>query len=133
MDKSDQTGNVTISEFMFSIFNGYSKAFNKMYNRKGPLFQGPFQSILVDDNSYLMHLIRYIHRNPVDKEYPLVNRLIDWPYSNYPEWIGQRQGKLFNAKWLYDCFQSPVDYKNFVLDYVPNKSFAERLKPYLLD
>ena len=116
-----QGGDITISKFMYSIFNGYSKAFNKMYNRKGTLFQGRFQSKLVDENSYLIHLTRYIHRNPVDREKPLVDRLEDWPYSNYLEWTGKRQEKLFNDMWLHDYFQSPSDYQKFVLDYVPNK------------
>ena len=56
----------TISDLMQKTFNSYSKAFNKMYNRSGTLFEGPFKSIHVDKDNYLIHLCRYIHRNPLE-------------------------------------------------------------------
>ncbi len=47
----------------FSI--SFAKAMNKRYRRVGPLFQGRFASKLVDSDTYLLHLSRYIHLNPV--------------------------------------------------------------------
>ncbi len=78
-----QKENTPISKYIFNLFNCYSKAFNKMYNRNGTLFQGRFKCILVDDNSYMVHLIRYIHRNPIDRKKPLVTQLENYQYSDY--------------------------------------------------
>lgn len=75
-----QDGNVAISNFMQDIFNSYSKAFNKMYNRTGTLFEGPFKSIHIDKDNYLIHLCRYIHRNPLEAK--LVADLEKWSFSN---------------------------------------------------
>jgi len=47
------------------VFNGYSKNFNKRYQRSGTLFEGPFKANLVDNDEYLQHLCRYIHANPL--------------------------------------------------------------------
>ena len=74
------------------VFNSYTKAFNKRYDRTGTLFEGPYKAIHIDQDRYLLHLCRYIHANPV--KHGLVSDLEQWPYSNYLEWIGARSGKL---------------------------------------
>src|SRR3989338_2716458 len=58
-----------ISAFMHKLAVGYSMYVNKKYERVGPLFQGPFKACLVDNETYLTHLLRYIHLNPVDLIY----------------------------------------------------------------
>lgn len=73
------------------VFNSYTKAFNKRYDRTGTLFEGPLKAIHVDQDHYLLHLCRYIHANPV--KHGLVSDLEQWPYSNYLEWIAARDGK----------------------------------------
>ena len=83
-----QTGDYSVSEFMQSIFNAYTKAFNKMYKRTGTLFEGPFKAIEVLKEDHLLHLCRYIHRNPL--EAGLVKNISDWPYSNYTEWTRKK-------------------------------------------
>jgi REP element-mobilizing transposase RayT len=45
---------------------GYARCFNAKYNHVGHLFQGRYGSTLVDNNAYLLQLIRYIHLNPVE-------------------------------------------------------------------
>jgi len=42
----------------------YTQKINKKYNKEGSLFKGRFKSILVEKESYLEELVRYIHRNP---------------------------------------------------------------------
>ena len=55
-----------ISLFMQKIGAGYTKYFNLKYKRVGSLFQGPFKAIRVDEENYLLQLIRYIHINPTE-------------------------------------------------------------------
>jgi REP element-mobilizing transposase RayT len=112
-----QDGELLISQFIQGIFNSYSKAFNKAFQRTGTLFEGPYKAVHIDKEDHLLHLCRYIHRNPL--EAGLVNDLSDWPYSNYLEWVGKRSGILFDAKFVKAHFIDPDEYERFVLDYIP--------------
>ena len=80
------------------VFNSYTKAFNKRYQQSGTLFEHRYQAKHVTNEKYLLHLCRYIHANPVKDG--IVGGLDDWQYSNYLEWIGERDGKLFDQKFV---------------------------------
>lgn len=54
-----------LSNFMRHFNIGYTAAFNRRYNRSGHLYQGRYKSYLVEAESYLKELSRYIHLNPV--------------------------------------------------------------------
>jgi len=82
----------------------------------------------VDDEAYLIHLVRYIHYNPVSAH--LVHRPEDWQYSNYAEWVGIRNGTLVDREFIKDYFPHPDDYRRFMEDYAIERKLAEALKPY---
>lgn len=113
------------------VFNSYAKAYNKRYGRSGTLFEGPYRVRLVDEETYVRHLCRYIHASPVKDG--LVARLEDWPYSNYLEWMGLRSGTLFDREFVQDHFESPASYREFVLDYVALRRLPQELDTYLSD
>ena len=96
--------------------NSYVKAFNKRYERTGALFEDRYQAIAVDSEAYLLHLCRYIHANPV--RHGLASQLEEWPYSNYPEWLGLRDGTLVDRAFVQAHFQTAADYGHFVWSYV---------------
>lgn len=60
-----RTGRNTLSSIMRRLMTGYAVAFNKRYSRQGHLFQNRYKSIVVDEESYLLALVRYIHLNPL--------------------------------------------------------------------
>ena len=64
-----------------NLFNSYSKAINKVYNRNGSLFQEHLHRIRVEDEEYLMQLIAYIHLNPVKHKF--TNEFKNYKYSSY--------------------------------------------------
>ena len=43
----------------------YAFYFNRKYGRSGHLFQDRYRSVAVEDDAYLLMVLRYIHRNPV--------------------------------------------------------------------
>jgi len=110
-------------------FNAYTKAFNKRYEHSGTLFQGPFHAIEVTNEPYLLNLIRYIHANPV------LHGLVDdpgmWPYSNYLEWAGERDGTLVDRAFVTEYFPAPADYRAFVLEYLRERDLPQPLAEYL--
>jgi putative transposase len=122
----------SISNCIQSIFNAYTKAFNKMTRRTGTLFESRFKSVSVDSKKYLMYLCRYIHRNPIDGRHPLVEKIEDWLYSNYPDWIGLRQGTLIDRKLIAGLFKSPSNYIKFISE-TPSPGLLDRLDKYLFD
>ncbi|MBL4818744.1 MAG: transposase [Deltaproteobacteria bacterium] len=54
-----------LSEGMRDLIGLYTRKFNKMEKRDGPLFRGRYKSIVIDADSYLVELSRYIHNNPI--------------------------------------------------------------------
>lgn len=111
------------------VFNSYTKAYNKRYGHSGTLFEGNYKVTLVEDQAHLIHLCRYIHANPV--KHGLVADLAKWPYSNYLEWIGERDGTLVDRGFVQEHFPSPQGYREFVLDYLTEQSLPEELDAYL--
>ena len=124
-----QNGNVEISQFMQAVFNVYTKAFNTKYKLSGTLFEGPFKAIHVDRNEYLLHLCRYIHRNPLDARIAIKPE--QWDYSNYAEFIGKRNGTLVDREFVKINFGTPETYEDFVMNYVPPEKAQKELQHYL--
>lgn len=122
-----QDGNDTAGTFIQRIFNSYTKAVNKRYDRSGTLFEGPYRAINIDDKSYLIYLCRYIHRNPLEAH--LVEKLKDWPYSNYLKWINARKGSLYDRELMQRYFPSSEAYKRFVDNY----ESPENINRYLFE
>ena len=120
-----------LSGFIQAVFNSYTKAYNKMWQRSGTLFEGPFEAIRVEDEQYLLQLCRYIHRNPLDA--CLVKNLRDWKYSNYPEWVNQRSGTLVDHSFVRELFPDPKAYIDFVENYEPPEKISRDVRPMLFD
>jgi REP element-mobilizing transposase RayT len=64
-----------------NLFNAYTKAINKAYERTGSLFQNPFGRKPVDSDVYFVWLITYIHQNP--QKHGMVDDFRTWTYSSY--------------------------------------------------
>jgi putative transposase len=111
------------------IFNSYSKAYNKRYDHSGTLFEGNYKVVLVEQEAHLLHLCRYVHANPI--KHGLVADLAEWPYSNYLEWIGERDGTLVDRDFVREHFPSSQVYREFVLDYLVEQRLPEELDTYL--
>lgn len=60
-----RTADTPISHLMKRLLTGYVVTFNRRHKRVGRLFQNRFKSILCQEETYLLELIRYIHLNPI--------------------------------------------------------------------
>jgi putative transposase len=74
-----RSGALGLSTFGRRLLGGYASWFNRRHGRAGYLFQGRFKSTLVDADSYLLELVRYVHLNPVRAG--LVSRLEDLDHN----------------------------------------------------
>jgi hypothetical protein len=64
----------------------YTQVFNRRHGKTGHLFQGRFNAILVDRDSYLLEVCRYVELNPVRAR--LVSTVENWPWSSYRGHVG---------------------------------------------
>jgi putative transposase len=93
------------------LLSSYAKAINKRYARHGSLFQEHTKAIEIDDLSYLLWLATYIHQNPVRAK--LVNKIDDWEYSSYKDYIGIRNGTLPKKDLILNYYQSLDDFRKY--------------------
>lgn len=110
-----------ITKFMRRLLTGYVVYFNKKYQRVGPLFQNRYKAILIDNESFLLHLSRYIHLNPLNTQ-STINFL---SFSSYPYYLGKKQASWMKPQEILDYFKSSLrkdikdllSYESFVQDY----------------
>ncbi len=76
-----QTPDANISRSMRHLSGVYTQRFNRIHHCDGQLFRGRYKSILVDADSYLLELVRYIHRNPL--EAGIVENLNRYTWSSH--------------------------------------------------
>jgi REP element-mobilizing transposase RayT len=126
-----QDGEQSAGKLPQSVFNSYSKAYNKLYNHSGTLFEGRFRAKPIQTKSHLLHLCRYIHGNPVKDGF--VADPADWPYSNYLEWIGERNGTLVDHDFIKNQFDSSQEYKRFLFQYLKTRDLPDDIKRFLDD
>lgn len=120
-----QTTKPNLSHFMHNLNTAYSVYFNKKYHRVGHLFQGRFKAIIVDKDTYLLELIRYIHLNPVKAA--MVSLPEEYRWSSYREYIGQREKKIVKTDWLEGYFG-----KNGVKKFIrfTNEGIKKEINPF---
>ena len=60
-----KTGPVPIATVMRRLLTGHAVRYSRRHQRHGHLFQNRYKSILCQEDSYLLELVRAIHLNPV--------------------------------------------------------------------
>ncbi|KFF05758.1 transposase [Flavobacterium reichenbachii] len=92
-----------------NLFNAYTKAINKGYNRHGTLFERPFKRKLIDNETYLRSVIKYIHYNPVNHGF--CKHPIEYPWSSYLTCVSEKPTKLKRER-VISLFKNIEDLKN---------------------
>lgn len=83
------TGNSDISEIMKRLGIRYAQWYNRKRERCGHVFQDRFKSETVENDSYLLTVIRYIHQNPVKAGF--VAKAEDYPWSSCKSYYGKKE------------------------------------------
>jgi putative transposase len=96
----------------------YTQYFNRRHRSVGHLFQGRYKAILVQKESYLLELSRYIVLNPVRAK--MVDLVEDWPWSSHRYYLGDAPAPdWLERDWLLAQFgqcrtQAVAAYRTFV-------------------
>lgn len=119
-----------LSQGMRHINGIYTQKFNLTENIDGPLFRGRYRAILVEDDTYLLQVSRYIHLNPVDVG--LVVHPENYPWSSYKDYISKSPQtpwlRIHFIKEIISTTNKEISYQNFVNDGVDamTKSFYSK-------
>ena len=108
-------GKESIGNTMKRIGVSYVSWYNRKYDRSGHLFQDRFKSEVVEDNEYLLTVLRYIHQNPLKLDN--VKQLEKYKWSSYEEYLGQP--KTVATEFILKIFaskkeQAMLDFKSFM-------------------
>jgi len=113
-----ETPEPNLSRGMQHLNGVYTQWFNRQHRRAGHLVQGRFKSVLVEKESYLLELARYVVLNPVRAG--MVRSARDWRWSSYRATAGMGEGPGFlTTDWILAQFhRSPTRatalYRQFV-------------------
>jgi len=116
-----QTSSKAMHEFIQSLLTRYTMYFNKKYKRVGALFQGRYKAIMIDKNEYLLHLSRYIHRNPLETGVSLKQG-----FSSYNAYLGTQHIPWLNPEPVLAQFIAKKVLLPFVKQINTYKMFVEQ-------
>ncbi|WP_295583705.1 transposase [uncultured Lamprocystis sp.] len=98
-----ETPEGNLSKGMRQLNGVYTQRFNRRHGLVGHLFQGRFKGILVERDSYLLELARYVVLNPVRAG--MVAEAADWCWSSYAAMVGQAAApNWLETNWLLAQF-----------------------------
>jgi len=92
-----------LSRGMRQLNGIYTQKYNWKHGKTGHIFQGRYKAILVDKESYLLELCRYVVLNPVRAN--IVQRPQDWKWSSYRSTAGRAKSpQWLTADWVLAQF-----------------------------
>ena len=127
-----ETPDANLSKGMRQLNGVYSQHVNRVHGRIGHLFQGRFKAILVERDSHLLELARYVVLNPVRAG--IVKTPGEWAWSSYRATAGETPTPPFlTTDWLLQAFADTgsaavAEYRRFVAEGVGGASPWRELK-----
>jgi len=128
-----RTGTTSISTVMRRLLTGYAVSYNYRHRRHGHLFQNRYKSILCQEDSYLLELVRYIHLNPLRAT--IVKNLMalnNYPYCGHSCLLGKAAHDWQDVDYILKMFapkrpEAIRGYRKFV-----KKAVAQGRRPDLV-
>lgn len=93
-----------VVKFMQKLGTGYANYFNKKYERVGPLFQGKYKAVAVENDTHLLYLPCYIHLNPIELIEP------GWKNRKIKNW---RRATTFLESYRWSSYLDYIGKENF--------------------
>lgn len=114
-----ETPEQNLSKIMHYLNGTYTTYTNIKRKRNGYLFQGRYKAIVVDKDSYLLELSRYLHLNPIRAN--MAEKPEGYPYSSYKSYISGTAESIVNTNVVLEMLtkstkKSRERYRTFVED-----------------
>lgn len=133
-----------MTQFLRKLNVGYAMYFNERYKRSGTLFQGRTKKIRITSDAHFLHILHYIHLNPLDfhadskswrgtkirNAKSALAHLEKYRWSSYLDYAGTRNFPSITTTELFgDVFRN---YRKTISEYLRDIEISE-IKPFLLE
>ena len=115
-----RTGACPLSTVMRRLLTGHAMNFNRRHRRSGQLFQNRYKSILCQEDTYLLELVRYIHLNPIRARLATDIKVLDkYPFCGHAVIMGKKKKIWQDDAYVLKLFDDKIStarrrYKMFV-------------------
>lgn len=117
-----ETPDANLSKIMRFINGEFVTKYNKIKGLDGSLFKSRYKAILVEKDSYLIELNRYIHRNPLN----IVDDLKSYKWSSYPSYLNiSKTPSWLNKEKTLEMLGYQNDEKNKYRQFIENDRDSE--------
>ena len=123
----DQKTRGSLESFMRSLCTRYSMYFNKKYQHTGALFEGPYKSVQIEDDTRLLYLTRYIHHAGGSSSYA------EHLGTRETLWVKPKVVQSFFDKAKTDLFKWTHSYKDFVEKYELSQKEKELIEGVIFE
>ena len=132
-----KTPEANLGRAMRHINGVYTQRFNKTQKTDGPLFRGRYKALIVEKETYLLQVSRYIHLNPVAAK--ITKSLASYPWSSYADYIYKTKKtswlKVDEVLAMLNATNHSLAYKKFVaagVDRETQSFYEKRNMPIVL-
>jgi len=131
-----ETSDGNLSKGMRQLNGIYTQYFNKKHKRVGHLFQGRYKALLIQKESHLLEVCRYVVLNPVRAK--SVKSPAEWKWSSYNATSGLESPDLsLTTGWILEQFgakkkQGEVKYRKFVKEGIGGEKIWKDVKCQIL-
>ncbi|MBI1921343.1 MAG: transposase [Geobacter sp.] len=101
-----QTGEMPLARIMQNISLRYTKWINYSRQRTGHVFQGRYKALLIDSDSYLLELVRYVHLNPVRAG--IAKESDDYLWTWHRAYLGRETLPWLTSEWVLSMLSSEI-------------------------
>ncbi len=121
-----------VARFVADFTNSYTRYYNTQNKKRiGPIFQGIFKAVRIENEEQLLHVSRYIHLNPLVSY--LVDKPEDYLWSSLAEYLFKDKAEICQTELILGLFKSRRSYMQFILDQVDYSRTLEKIKHLILE
>ena len=119
-----------IENFMHKLSTGYTNYFNKKNDRNGSLFQGPFKSVHIGSNNYLLYLSAYVNCN---SEVHGISPAENYKWCSFRDYISKKSSGLCSKDIILSQFSSLNEYREFAKNNAKEMKYKKETEKLLLE
>jgi len=106
-----RTATTPLPRMMRRLLTGYAVSFNLRHKRAGHLFQNRYKSIVCEEDSYLLELVRYIHLNPIRAGLvKQMDELDRYRWCGHSVLMGYQKRDWNATEEVFSCFGRKMSY-----------------------
>lgn len=118
-----QVADIPLSRIMQNVSLRFTKWINYSQSRTGHLFQGRYKALLIDAETYLLELVRYVHLNPVRAG--IVSTAAEYPWSGHRGYLGMELIPWLTSDYVLSVFSQDADLARKVYESFMNDGVGE--------